>query len=186
MRLKQVLIFSAFGISILIFSSCSGTKSDSGMSVIQQNNIRSYLSTVAKAITDSCISDIESLDDWEKVKADRYSEFIEMLGMQDMPINSKRGDLNVHITGVIQREGYHIEKLYYESLPGLYVPANLYVPDSIKEPAPAILYVCGHARTQKVHYQAHPAKFAQLGFVCLIIETIQSGKEVDKEKTIVS
>lgn len=50
------------------------------------------------------------------------------------------------VTGVIKCDGYHIEKLYYESLPGLYVPANLYVPDSIKTPVPAILYVCSHFR----------------------------------------
>jgi dienelactone hydrolase len=99
-----------------------------------------------------------------------------MLGMQDMKLDVKRSDLNVRITGKIQRDGYHIEKLYYESLPGLYVPANLYVPDDIKEPVPAVLYVCGHSLTQKVHYQAHPAKFAKLGFVCLIIETIQFGE----------
>ena len=34
----------------------------------------------------------------------------------------------------IQEKGYRIEKLYYESLPGLYVPANLYIPDNITEP----------------------------------------------------
>ena len=78
--------------------------------------------------------------------------------------------------GTIQQDGFHIIKLYYESLPGLYVPANLYVPDNLKGPAPAVLYVCGHSRTQKTSYQAHPRKFAQLGFVCLIIETIQWGE----------
>jgi len=66
--------------------------------------------------------------------------------------------------------------LYYQSLPGLYVPANLYIPDNLEQPAPAILYVCGHSRTQKAHYQAHARRFAELGFVTLIIETIQWGE----------
>ena len=99
-----------------------------------------------------------------------------MVGIEDMPLNGKRTKLNVRVTGMIQKEGYRIEKLYYESLPGLYVPANLYIPDGIKEPRAAILYVCGHSRTQMVNYQTHPAKFAKLGFVCLIIETIQYGE----------
>jgi len=99
-----------------------------------------------------------------------------MLSLQDMPLAAERPPLNVKITGTLQRDGYRIEKLFYESLPGLYVPANLYIPDNITEPAPAVIYVCGHSHTQKVHYQTHPAKFARLGFVCLIVETIQYGE----------
>ncbi len=176
MKLKRILQISVYGAVGLIIFSCSGNKPEAANHTIQSNNIRSYLIGAAQEITDSSLSEIKQLDDWEKIRSDRYSKFIEMMSLQDMPVNGKRSDLNVRVTGVIQREGYRIEKLYYESLPGLYVPANLYVPDSIKEPAPAILYVCGHARTQKVHYQTHPAKFAQLGFVCLIIETIQWGE----------
>lgn len=142
----------------------------------QTNNIRAYLSTVATEITDNALSEITSSKDLEKQRGQRYLEFIEMMSLQDMPLESKRPDLNIRITGTIQQEGYRIEKLYYESLPGLYVPANLYIPDNIKEPRPAILYVCGHSPTQKVRYQPYPKKFAELGFVCLIIETIQFGE----------
>ncbi len=142
----------------------------------QSNNIREYLMKVAGEITDNSLVGIQSLEDWEKIRPQRYNEFIEMMSLVDMPLNGKRPELNVRITGTIQKEGYRIEKLYYESLPGLYVPANLYIPDNIKEPRAAILYVCGHSRTQKVRYQPYPRKFAQLGFVCLIIETIQFGE----------
>lgn len=146
----------------------------------QSNNIRSYLSKVASDITDNSLSDITNLQDWEAVREKRYQEFLEMLGLQGKPFKGKRPPLNVTKTGVIQKEGYRIEKLYYESLPGLYVPANLYIPDNIKKPAPAILYVCGHAFTQKHHYQAHAKNFARNGFVCLIIETIQRGEVAGK------
>ncbi|MDP4223924.1 MAG: hypothetical protein Q8868_11500, partial [Bacteroidota bacterium] len=176
MKINPIHQVSIFVFAGLLITSCSGKKPETTTPVIESNNIRNYLTTTAKVITDSALSGIKSLNDWEKVKAEKYTEFIEMMSLQDMPINGMRSELNVHITGIIQQKGYHIEKLYYESLPGLYVPANLYVPDSIKSPVPAILYVCGHARTQKVHYQAHPAKFARLGFVCLIIETIQWGE----------
>ena len=140
------------------------------------NNIRHYLIREAAEISDNRFSEIQSLRDWEKVRPMRYEQFIEMMGIQDMPLKGKRPDLNVKITGVVQEDGYRIEKLYYESLPGLYVPANLYIPDNTEELRPAILYVCGHAGDQKVSYQDHPRKFAQLGFVCLIIETIQWGE----------
>ncbi len=156
----------------LILSSCSNPVPETD----QQNNIRTYLSAVGENITDNSLSGITSLPDWKNQRDQRFDEFIEMMSLQDMPIEDKRPDLNIRYTGTIQKEGYRIEKLYYESLPGLYVPANLYIPDDIQEPRPAILYVCGHSPTQKVRYQPYPRKLAELGFVCLIIETIQFGE----------
>ena len=142
---------------------------------IYENNIRAYLSEVAAEITDNSLANIRSVSDWEYVRDQRHREFIEMIGIQDY-YYSDRTDLNVKYTGTIPQDGYRIEKLYYESLPGLYVPANLYIPDNTEQPKAAILYVCGHSPTQKVRYQPYPAKLAKLGFVTLIIETIQWGE----------
>lgn len=142
----------------------------------QSNNIRTHLMRVAEELTQQSLGGIRTLDDWERVRPTRYQQFMEMMGLVDVPVEGPRPPLNVKIVGTIRQSGYRIEKLYYESLPGLYVPANLYIPDNIKEPVPAVLYVCGHSRTQKVSYQPHPRKWAQLGFVCLIIETIQWGE----------
>lgn len=140
-----------------------------------QNDIRSYLSKVAADITDNSLAGINTTADWEKIRPQRYHEFIEMMGIQDYA-GKEKTELNVKVTGTIQRDGYRIEKLYYESLPDLYVPAHLYIPDNITNPEAAILYVNGHSPTQNVRYQPYPAKFAELGFVCLIIETIQFGE----------
>ena len=143
----------------------------------QCNNIQLYLEAAAAQITDHALAGIHTLQDWEKVRSERYHELVEMLGLEDVPLKKQREKPDVRITGTIYEKGYRIEKLYYESLPSLYVPANLYIPDHAgKKAVPAILYVCGHSPTQKVHYQAHARKFAQLGFVCLIIETIQWGE----------
>jgi len=142
----------------------------------QPNNIRLYLMNEAKAITDASLSGINSLGDWESEKSQRYEEFIYSLGLTDVPLNGERSDLNVVITGTVQMEGYRIEKLYFESLPSLYVPANLYIPDNISEPRPAVLYLCGHSSGQKVAYQSYGHKFAELGFVCMIVETVHQGE----------
>ena len=142
----------------------------------QSNNIRNHLMRVASEVTDNSLVGFNTLNDWLNVRDRRYREYLEMMSLTDVPLQGKRPPLNVKIVGTIQKDGYRIEKLYYESLPNLYVPANLYIPDNITEPVPAVLYVCGHSRTQKVRYQPHPRKFAQLGFVCLIIETIQWGE----------
>lgn len=142
----------------------------------QDNNIRNYLMRAASEVTHNSLADIKSLEDWTTSRDRRYQEFTEMLSLTDVPLDGERPPLNVKIVGEIQQDGYKIIKLYYESLPQLYVPANLYIPDYIDKPTAAILYVCGHSRTQKVSYQAHPRHFAKLGFVCLIVETIQWGE----------
>ncbi len=142
----------------------------------QPNNIHNYLIASSKKVTNQFFNGIETPQDWQSVRSQRYQEFLEMMSLYDVPMVGERPPLNVKKTGTIQKEGYRIEKIYYESLPDLYVPANLYIPDGIKDPVPAILYVCGHADNQKVYYQGLARKFAQLGFVCLIIETIQWGE----------
>ena len=115
----------------------------------QSNNIRQYLMSEAGKITGNSLSDINSLADWEADRSKRYDELVEMLGLNNVPLEGEKPDLNVKVTGIIQLDGYRIEKLYYESLPSLYVPANLYIPDSIKDPCPAILYLCGHEAPRK-------------------------------------
>ncbi|MGI6455557.1 MAG: acetylxylan esterase [bacterium] len=142
----------------------------------QCNDIRAYLIREAKELTRQSLSGIDSLNEWKSVRDERYAQFLEMMSLTDVPMEGERPPLNVKSIGTIQKDGYRIEKLYYESLPGLYVPANLYIPDHITQPVPAVLYVCGHSRTQKVSYQTHPRRWAELGFVALIIETIQWGE----------
>ncbi len=176
-KTSRIAVYLLFAASAIFFTRCGSTRiPDTGNEEsVAGNNIRTYLSEVAKDITDNTLNDIKDQKHWEEQRPARYREFAEMMGIQDY-INSERTPLNVKVTGTIQRDGYHIVKLYYESLPGLYVPANLYVPDKGKKQRPGILYVCGHSPTQEVHYQTFPAKYAKLGFVCLIIETIQFGE----------
>ncbi len=179
LKSKTLITLAILGMAGVLATSCvndkAGADPDSG-SVVPANNIRIYLSAAAKEITDQSLAGAASAEDLENQREQRYSEFVEMMGLQDMPQAASRPDLNIRYTGTIRKEGYRIEKLYYESLPGLYVPANLYIPEGISDPVPAILYVCGHSPTQKVRYQPYPRKFAELGFVCLIIETIQFGE----------
>ena len=137
--------------------------------------MREYLIRAATSISDDP-TDEKTFTEWEKIRPQRYQEFLEMMGIDHLPVNGKRTDLNIVLTGVVKKEGYRIEKLYYQSLPGLYVRANLYIPDDCTSRCPAILYASGHTPDQKGTYQAHPSKFAQLGFVCMITETIQFGE----------
>ena len=138
-------------------------------------DIRTYLCREGAAITDASLATVLTADDWRRQRPQRLSRYLDCMGLSTH-LETARTPLNVQVTGVVQREGYCIEKLSYESLPGLYVTGNLYVPGNLSAPAPAVLYVCGHADKQKVYYQAHARRFCQVGFVTLLVETIQLGE----------
>ena len=109
--------------------------------VDQSNDIRTHLMRVAAEISDQAFSQYTTLEEWTSVKEKRHQQFIEMMGLYDVPLEGDRPPLNVKIVDTLQMEGYRIVKLYYESLPQLYVPADLYIPDNIEKPRPAVLYI---------------------------------------------
>src|SRR5262249_27433598 len=92
--------------------------------------------------------------------------------------------LNPVVTGTVDGGEFVVEKLQFQSRPGLYVTANFYRPKVFDKPLPTILYVCGHSNAKvdgvsygnKVNYQHHPAWFARHGYCCLILDTLQLGE----------
>lgn len=142
--------------------------------LVPASNIRDHLSREARRITDRALSDCGTAEAWERTLAERRRRYLDMMGLLDLPELKDRPPLNPAVTGAIEREGYRIEKLYFEAVPRLYLSANLYLPARPEGKVPGVLYVCGHAANQKVHYQAHARRFAELGFVCLLVETLET------------
>jgi cephalosporin-C deacetylase-like acetyl esterase len=52
--------------------------------------------------------------------------------------------LNPRVTGILKKNGYRVEKIVFESMPGFYVSGCLFIPDGIKKSAPAVLNLIGH------------------------------------------
>lgn len=139
-------------------------------------DIRTYLSNEARRMHGESLQDLPAPQDWAHAREQWQAQYFEMMGITSHMALQERPPLNVCVTKETERDGYRIQNLYYEALPGLYVTGNLYLPTDVEGPVPGVLYVCGHAQKQKEHYQAHPRKFAQLGFACLLVETIQLGE----------
>ncbi|MDO6437406.1 prolyl oligopeptidase family serine peptidase [Cyclobacterium sp. 1_MG-2023] len=137
------------------------------------NNIMQYLAQEAKILSNKFPTNTISLEDWETLRPKKHKQFIEMMGFD---MEEKRLPPKVYATDTLQQEGFRIEKFYYESLPDLFVPANLYVPDNITNPRATIVYLSGHSHGQKANYQAHARRLAELGFITLIFDTIQFGE----------
>jgi len=99
--------------------------------------------------------------------------FIELIG--GLP---ERTPLNPRRVGTLRRDGYSVEKLIFESRPLFYVAANLYLPDGLREPAPAVLVPCGHAREAKAYpeYQRLAQGLVKQGFIALVYDPLGQGE----------
>ena len=93
-----------------------------------------------------------------------------------------RTPLNTQVVGREQLDGYAIERVVFESVPGVHVTAVVYVPDSGRESAPprrpAVLLACGHATIGKAHenYQRIAARLARLGYVVICWDPVGQGE----------
>ena len=88
----------------------------------------------------------------------------------------KRTPLNARVTGTIPMDGFHIEKVVFESLPRIYVTALLYVPENGSAKHPAILVPAGHAPDGKTHYQVLCQRLAKRGYVVLAWDPVGQGE----------
>jgi cephalosporin-C deacetylase-like acetyl esterase len=88
--------------------------------------------------------------------------------------------LNARVTGTVERNGYRIEKLIFESLPQIYVTANLYVPTTGKPPFPAILAPIGHSPNGKaaLRYQYTYQNLARKGYIVLTWDPFGQGERI--------
>jgi dienelactone hydrolase len=143
--------------------------------------LEEYFEQQVAKLEDDTFAGIETLADWEARRGEYRRELAEMLGLDPMPPKTA---LQPVVTGTIQHDEFTLEKLHFQSSPGLYVTGSLYLPKGLDKPAPAILYVCGHGRVKegdvsygnKATYQHHGIWFARHGYVCLMIDTLQLGE----------
>ena len=86
--------------------------------------------------------------------------------------------LNPRMVGTADRAAYRIEKVIFESLPQVYVTANLYIPKAGKSPFPAVVASMGHAPLGKAHrnYQYVFQTLARNGFVVLAFDPFGQGE----------
>jgi cephalosporin-C deacetylase-like acetyl esterase len=88
--------------------------------------------------------------------------------------------LNTRVIGSFSRTNYRVDKLVYESQPGLHVSANLYIPTAGKPPYPGVLFQMGHASNGKAGatYQRCCQGLVQLGYVVLGFDPMGQGERI--------
>lgn len=143
--------------------------------------LAAYFHAETAKLRNSCLAEVATLDEWNAKKGAYRRQLFEMLSLDPLP---ERTDLKATVAGRIERDDFAVEKLHFQSRPGLYVTANLYLPKVVERPCPTILYLCGHGKVakngvsygNKVHYQHHGIWFARHGYVCLVLDTLQLGE----------
>ncbi|WP_122091212.1 alpha/beta hydrolase family protein [Halalkalicoccus subterraneus] len=118
---------------------------------------------------------IRSVTDHERRVERVRAAFLDALG----GLPDERTPLCAECTGRVRQEGYSVEKVVYESLPGMHVTGSLYRPDG-DGPFPAVLFLCGHAATGKASpaYQRACIELARNGFVAFAIDPIGQGERI--------
>ena len=86
--------------------------------------------------------------------------------------------LNARVMGTLERPGYRIDKVIFESQPQVYVTTNVYIPAARKPPFPGIVSPLGHYWEGKARreYQHLYQNLARQGFVVIAFDPIGLGE----------
>ena len=120
----------------------------------------------------------ETREGWQLRAAELKPRLIDSLGLDRF---SERTSLDAQIVGEIERPGYIIQKLVYESWPGFTVTAHLSLPRPASIPLPAVLYSSGHWMENgklEPDIQLFCANLVQRGFVVLVYDPVGQGERL--------
>jgi len=117
-------------------------------------------------------SSMRSEQDLLRLQGELRQKLLAMLG----GLPTIKTPLHPQITGRIQMDGFHIEKLVFESLPGIYVTALVYVPEDKNRLHPAVLVPPGHAAEGKARYQVLCQRLVKRGYVVICWDPVGQGE----------
>ena len=163
----------AVGLALLAACSLVPPNPAGGLADRTRDGLMAYLAEEARTITDRAVAETVSRASWEAVREQRLDELKEMLGLRH---ERPKTPLNVQLLGRIERPEYVVEKIAFESLPQVYVTANLYLPQGVDGRVPGVIYVCGHAYSPhgaKTSYQRHGHTLARYGYAAMVLDPMQ-------------
>jgi dienelactone hydrolase/pimeloyl-ACP methyl ester carboxylesterase len=86
--------------------------------------------------------------------------------------------LNAKVTKTLERDGYRIENIVFESRPGYLVTGNFYLPTNRRNKVPGVIGVCGHSLNGKAAeaYQSFAQGLARQGQACFLVDPVGQGE----------
>lgn len=115
-----------------------------------------------------------------KADAEAYLRDIRQKILQSFGPFPEKTPLNPRVTGVLERDGYKVEKVIFDSRPDFPVTANLYLPTGRAGRLPGIVGTCGHSDNGKAGatYQSFAQGLARQGYIVLIYDPIGQGERI--------
>jgi len=150
---------------------------DSGDFVDKQIMLLKHLSRLAQGRAwkrEVELARITSEEQWLTYKNRILRDYRDSLGL---PFPA-RTPLNPETVKIIDRGDYRIENILYQSMPEIWVTANLYVPQTGKGPYPGILFPCGHSINGKASRLYHSAALGLVkkGYAVLVYDPPGQGE----------
>ena len=138
-----------------------------------------YLTGIAKGQWEARAARVAAIRTPAEVRA--RQDYIRKTLLEEIGGLPGKTPLNARIRGTLDRGGYRIEKLIYESQPHYYVTANVYVPATGKPPFPAVLGTAGHSLDGKAYdgYQRVWISLAKRGILVLAYDPPGQGERLE-------
>ncbi len=150
---------------------CQGQTKD-----VQTRDLLKWMDGIAQKQLDQREATIAKIGDTtQAAQRQTYvrSKILELIG----GLPDYTGPLNARVTGQIEQPGFVIEKIIFESLPRLYVTANLYRPNRPGK-YPGVLLPLGHWDYGKPAVQQTAGNLALKGFVVLTYDPLGQGERL--------
>lgn len=140
-----------------------------------QAQLHAYLNDIGYRLLDErakAVAAITSKADAEARRAHVRTTILSLVG----GLPAVAGPVKVRSFATVPDNGFHVENIAYESAPGYWVTANVYVPDG-PGPFPAIVVAPGHGAGKASQY-AWAANFARAGMLTLAIDPMGQGERL--------
>lgn len=113
-----------------------------------------------------------------KADAERYIADVRERLRQCFGPMPEKTPLNARVVKVLERDGYRIENVIYESRPNFPVTANLYIPTGLRGSVPGVVVPVGHFSSGKVGSASIAQALAKQGYVALAFDPIGQGERL--------
>ena len=116
-----------------------------------------------------------TIEDWQKTRMDLRDLLLKAWG----GFPTEKCPLEARNLGEIKRDGYRVEKIVFQTMPGVWMTANAYVPDGKPDQTfPAVLCVHGHWQGAKQDpvVQSRCIGLVKLGFFVLCVDAFGAGE----------
>lgn len=124
------------------------------------------------------VAALKSLSDWQERQQFIRKTLLEVVG--PMP---EKTPLNAKVLRVIEKDGYKVEHIVYESQPKFYVTSSFFIPNGLKKgtKAPVVIYCSGHSAAgyrDKI-YQHVILNLVKKGFLVFAFDPVGQGERLE-------